>query len=182
MGTVPRIGLWAGVVALLLLSPGTAGANAAATVRASVGDTAPVFSTADLDGNKVALDEILRAGKAVLLNFWGLRCGACIEEIGYLNRLYDEFSGRGVVFLGVNVDGVKADVVRQMMVKLENVPKYGVIAAPDFAIPDQYGLEAAPLSIVIAPGGTIVYRHENFQPGDEKALAEALGKALAAKP
>jgi len=170
----------AGIVALALFLPAAAAGGAAPEVKAFVGDRAPSFVVQDLDGNRVALDEILGSGKAVLLNFWGLRCGACIEEIGYLNALYDAYGGKGVVFLGINVDGVKGDVVKQLMARLPNVPKYRVVADPDFQVPDLYALEAAPLSIVIGPDGRIVFRHDNFQPGDEKAVEQALLRVLPA--
>lgn len=182
MRSVSGVGLVCAMVMICAVIPVGAGANAAAPVKASVGDAAPAFAGTDLEGNKVVLQDLLASGKSVLLNFWGLRCGACIEEIGYLNRLHDEFSARGVVFLGVNVDGVKADVVARMMAQLPNVPRYRVLADPDFAIPDLFAMEAAPLSIVIGRDGKILYRHDNFQAGDEKAIAQALEKAAGPRP
>jgi len=142
------------------------------------GDAAPFFTVEDLGGKKVALEEILKSGKPVLLNFWGLRCGACIEEIGYLNPIYDKYSGKGVVFLGVNVDGVKADVIRTMMPKMPNSPRFTVLPDPEFKIPDLYNLAGAPLSIVIGRDGKITYRHQDFKERDEKALEEALRRVL----
>ena len=85
-----------------------------------------------------------------------------------------------VVFLGVNVDAASPDVIRQMMPKMANIPRYTVIPDPELKICDLYHLAGAPLSIVIGKDGRIAYRHEDFTPGDEKELEAALEKALAA--
>lgn len=142
------------------------------------GDPAPLFTVDDLEGKKTCLDDLVKSGNAVLLNFWGLRCGACIEEIGYLNPLHEKYGGQGVIFLGVNVDGVKAETIKQMMPKMPNVPRYTVLPDPGFVIPDLYNMMAAPLSFVIGKDGRILYRHEDFQPGDEKELEKAIKQAL----
>jgi peroxiredoxin len=143
------------------------------------GEPAPFFTVEDLEGKKACLEEIIRSDKVVLLNFWGLRCGACIEEIGYLNPMYEKYRDQGVVFLGVNVDGIGADIIKKMMPKMPNVPRYTVIPDPGFTIPDLYNMMAAPLSFVIGRDGKILYRHEDFKPGDEKGLEEALQNAIA---
>lgn len=173
----------AGILPVMLLFvsffPSVVRANSPVAGKPGPGDAAPPFAVADLDGKIVSLGEILKSGKAVFLNFWGLRCGSCIEEIGYLNPISDRYAGKDVVFLGVNVDGIKSDVIRNMMPKMPNSPKYTVLPDPEFIIPDLYNMSAAPLSIVIGKDGKITFRHEDFQEGDEKAIEEALRKVTA---
>jgi len=94
------------------------------------------------------------------------------------NDISDRYAGKGVVFLGVNVDGVKADVIRNMMPKMPISPKYTVLPDPEFKIPDLYSMSAAPLSIIIGKDGKVTFRHEDFQEGDEKAIEEALRKVI----
>ena len=125
---------------------------------------------------------MLNSGGVVLLNFWGMRCGNCIIEIGYLNPLHEKYAPAGAVFLGVNVDGAPAAMLNRMMPKMPNVPKYPVIPDPDMKIPDLYNLTGAPLSIIIGRDGKITWRHEDFREGDEKEIERALKEALAAKP
>jgi peroxiredoxin len=153
-------------------------ASSAPETKPGKGDAAPVFVVDDLDGKKVALAEIVKSGKIVLLNFWGLRCSSCIEEIGYLNPLFDKYGPKGVVFLGVNVDGAKADIVKKQMPAMSNQPKFTVLPDPEFKIPDMFNLAGAPLSFIIGKDGIIKYRHEDFKPGDEKEIEEAIKKAL----
>jgi peroxiredoxin len=144
------------------------------------GEPAPMFVADDLEGRRISLEEVIKSGNVVFLNFWGLRCANCIVEIGYLNPMFEKYRGMGVMFLGVNVDGAPADAIRRMMPKMANVPRYTVLPDPELKIPESYNLAGAPLSFVIGRNGMITYRHEDFNPGDEKELEDALGKALAA--
>lgn len=175
-----RIGEMICVVLFLIGSVSAPGhANMLAEGKPGPGDPAPMFTALDLSGKNLSLEEILKAGNVVLLNFWGLRCTNCIDEIGYLNPMYERYRNKGVVFLGVNVDGVKPEVIRKMMGSLPNVPRYSILPDPEFKIPDLYNMMGAPLTFVIGRDGKIVYRHEDFQPGDETPLEEVLQRSTA---
>lgn len=178
MKTMKYIAVMIWVLLILVSSAGPLLSGSLQKGRPGPGDPAPMFTGEDLEGKKTCLEDIVKSGNSVVLNFWGLRCSACIEEIGYLNPLYDRFRDHGVVFLGVNVDGVKADVIKQMMPKISNVPRYTVLPDPGFVIPDLYNLMAAPLSLVIGKDGKILYRHEDFKAGDEKKLEEVLNRVV----
>jgi len=145
------------------------------------GSVAPPFAATDLSGNPVDLAEILKSGKVVLLNFWGMRCGNCITEIGYLNPLAAKYEPEGAVFLGVNVDGAPPALLARMMPKMPHSPKYTVIPDPDMKIPDLYAVTGTPLSILIGRDGRVAWRHDDFKEGDEKEIERALKEALAAK-
>ncbi len=57
----------------------------------------------DLDGNLVDTSRL--TGKLVLVEFWATRCGKCEEELIGLEALYQEGKERGLVVIGVNVEG-----------------------------------------------------------------------------
>ncbi len=174
-------GVFAGAFLAISLLSGAARAEAPSAAKPGPGDAAPAFTAPDLKGKNTGTDEILKSGGIILLNFWGVRCGNCLTEIGYLNPLYDKYAPKGAVFLGVNVDGAPADALERMIPKMPNIPKYTVIPDPDMKIPDLYNLAGAPLSIVIGRNGKITWRHDDFKEGDEKEIEKALNEALAAK-
>ncbi|MEN9751305.1 MAG: Thiol-disulfide oxidoreductase ResA [Actinomycetota bacterium] len=67
------------------------------------------FTATDLDGNTVSSKDF--AGKVVVVNFWYAGCAPCRAEAKDLEKVYQHFAGKNVVFLGVNVrDG--ADTAR----------------------------------------------------------------------
>jgi thiol-disulfide isomerase/thioredoxin len=73
-------------------------------------DKAPDFVAKDLAGKEYKLSSF--AGKqVVLLNFWGLRCGACLEEMPYLEEIQKKLGPKGLVTLGVDTDGVDAKTI-----------------------------------------------------------------------
>jgi cytochrome oxidase Cu insertion factor (SCO1/SenC/PrrC family) len=91
MGRMGRRGLktavlWAAVVMVAVGAAVPAGAETGfSDEKFKVGDKAADFTTVDLDGTQVTLSSY-QGQKVVLLNFWGLRCGACIEEIPWTPR------------------------------------------------------------------------------------------------
>ncbi|MDE0084112.1 MAG: redoxin domain-containing protein [Candidatus Poribacteria bacterium] len=60
------------------------------------------FSTTDLDGNPISLQQY--RGKVVLLGFWETGCGFCIKEIPNLKNVYDTYKDMGFDIIGVSLD------------------------------------------------------------------------------
>jgi len=62
---------------------------------------APDFTLPDAGGRKVSLKDF--RGKVVFLNFWATWCESCREEMPSMERLYQEFKGKGLEIVAVNV-------------------------------------------------------------------------------
>ena len=141
------------------------------------GDKAPDFTAVDLDGGKVTLSSF-NGSKAVLLNFWGLRCGACIEEMPHLNALYNKYKDKGLAVLGVDTDGVDAAIVRSTMKEVGIVADFTILLDQEFTITDTYTNFLVPLTLVISKGGVIEFIHTGYESGNEKEYEKAVSKAL----
>ena len=141
------------------------------------GDRAPDFTTVDLEGNKVTLSSF-NGSKVVLLNFWGLRCGACIEEMPHLNALYDKYKDKGLAVLGVDTDGVDATIVRNTMKEVGIVADFTILLDQEFTITDTYTNFLVPLTLVIGKGGVIEFIHTGYESGNEADYEKAVAKAL----
>ncbi len=61
---------------------------------------APAFSMPLFDGPELNLADL--KGKVVVLNFWASWCPPCKDEAPYFEKVYRQYKGRGVVFLGVD--------------------------------------------------------------------------------
>lgn len=61
---------------------------------------APSFTYPGLHGGEVTSE--LLDGKVAVVNFWASWCGPCRKEAPGLQRVWEEYRGRGVQFLGVN--------------------------------------------------------------------------------
>ena len=77
------------------------GDGAVTEVAADKRTDAVDFRSKDLDGDTVS-SKALR-GKVVVLNFWYAGCPPCRAEAKYLNTVHDQFAGKDVAFVGVNV-------------------------------------------------------------------------------
>ena len=143
-----------------------------------VGKASPDFEAVDLSGAKITSSEVFKSGRAVVLNFWGLRCGACIMEMPHINSLCETYRDRVNVY-GINVDAIGGGILAAQIKKMKLDIRYTVVPDPDFKLVDLFRMAAAPLTIIIDAGGIVRYRHEGYEPGDEVRIEEALKSALA---
>ncbi|MGH8861059.1 MAG: TlpA disulfide reductase family protein, partial [Jatrophihabitantaceae bacterium] len=69
----------------------------------AAGDRKPVhdFGGSLLSGGAYSLSAY--KGKAVVVNFWGTWCGPCTVETPQFAKIYDDYRGRGVSFVGIDV-------------------------------------------------------------------------------
>lgn len=68
----------------------------------AIGSEVPAFEAPDVAGNPVRLHDF--RGKYLVLDFWATWCKDCRAEIPAMKALYDNYSPRGVQFLGVSFD------------------------------------------------------------------------------
>jgi len=146
-----------------------------ARVKKLVGQQAPDFTAKDMAGNEVSLSKL--RGKVVVLNFWFVRCHACVEEMPELNQTVENFKNKGVEFLALNFD--KRDETQWF---LENKAQFDYQIIPEAqGIFDQYGIQPCPVSIVIDPNGTIVSADMSYEAHEQlsyKKLQAAIQLAL----
>jgi len=91
-------------------------------------------------------------GKVVVLEFWGVWCGHCVENIPHLNKLADKFGARGVEFLSISDDREK--VVREF---LEKTKINGTVAVDaDSSAIKRYGVIGFPRMFIIGRDGKIL--------------------------
>ena len=72
------------------------------TIASADRGAAVVWSGTTDAGDKVSSSDY--AGKVVVLNFWYASCPPCRAEAADLEKLNQQYSAQGVVFLGVNVE------------------------------------------------------------------------------
>lgn len=142
-----------------------------------VGDAAPDFALQDIGGRTVRLSSANK-GQVVLLAFWSLRCGACLQEVPALEQLHKSFAGRGVAVVSVVIDGMDAAATKATMKEAGISPSYPILLDLDFTASETYTNFMVPHTLVIDRNGIIRYIHTGFEPGAEKQYEAALVQAL----
>ena len=62
----------------------------------------PAFEGKDLDGNTVKSSDLFSGNAVTVVNFWFTTCGPCVGELGDLDALNKELSGKGGALIGIN--------------------------------------------------------------------------------
>jgi thiol-disulfide isomerase/thioredoxin len=114
-------------------------------------------------------------GKVVVLDFWASWCAPCRQSFPWLNDLQAKYAERGLVVLGVNVDGTRADAERF----LHDVPaRFEIVYDPKGALASRYDLPGMPSSFVFGPDGTLVAKHIGFRNADRAEREAEIAKLL----
>jgi cytochrome c biogenesis protein CcmG/thiol:disulfide interchange protein DsbE len=145
----------AAAVVMVLAVAGAACAQAKTDTEAV---PAPEFSLRDLQGNSLSMSSY--KGKVLVLNFWATWCPPCRREIPDFIEAYKELKDKGLEILGVSVDELSADALRDWTQKAGM--NYPVAMATPKIIADYRPGEYIPATIVIDRRGRIRYRQSSL--------------------
>ncbi|WP_247233017.1 TlpA disulfide reductase family protein [Telluribacter sp. SYSU D00476] len=72
--------------------------------KVAVGNQAYNFTLPDSSGAFKSLEEVRKAKKLVLLDFWASWCGPCIVEMPSIKKLYSTYASQGLEIISISVD------------------------------------------------------------------------------
>jgi cytochrome c biogenesis protein CcmG, thiol:disulfide interchange protein DsbE len=140
------------------------------------GDTAPAYAAVTLAGDSVRLGAGAGAQPLTLLNLWATWCTSCREEFADLEALQRALGPRGLRVLAVSVDRGGTDKVARF-VRAQGTT-FAVAHDPAGAVRDRYRAVGVPESYLIAPNGTVLWRHAGGLHGAPEAARAAVERAL----
>jgi thiol-disulfide isomerase/thioredoxin len=130
-----------------------------------------------INGTQVSMKGL--RGKVVVIDFWATWCGPCVAEMPNMKRLYEEYRGQGVEFIGVSLDQPKdqggLDRLKEFVARSEIAwPQYYQGNGWESEFSSSWGINSIPAVFVIDPEGKL---HSVEARGQlEKMIPELLKK------
>jgi len=145
------------------------------------GAKAPDFLVRDLEGKEFHLASCCDRD-AVLLFFWSFFCGPCREEMPMISQMAQEYNGKGLQVIGVNLDGREMKKAIDKFVVTEKIGfriVFDELAGDSFRVADPYGVAGTPAVFLIDRQGIVAFGVVGAVTGDQ--LKAEIGKVLGGK-
>ena len=139
----------------------------------SVGAEMPDFSFVDFDNKKRSLSEF--KGKYLLVDFWGLWCVDCRNEIPYQMDAYRRFRSRGFEILGMDSDE-DPEKVKAVLQKNNILWPQARLDSIKTLIEATYRIQEYPSTILLGPDGKVLVLDQKKLKGEQ--LSQTLDQLL----
>ena len=134
---------------------------------ASVGNPAPKFALPNSQKQIRSLSGY--KGKVVFINFWASWCAPCQVELPELRRLADDYRGKKVAVVAINVDQDR-NAAKKVIARLGlSGSSMEILWDAKSKVVSAYNIETMPSSFVLDPHGVIRFIHSGFHPQDPDA-------------
>jgi uncharacterized protein (TIGR03435 family) len=148
--------LWkAGVLLCLLFFNASSFSQIITKAAPKIGGTPPPFQFSQMvqgpNLDEISWDKL--KGKVVVLEFWNIGCGPCIQAIPHLNDLVEQFGGKPVVFLSISDDN--ADRLKQFLQR-KPIKSWLALDGPFSPTKTAFGIYGIPTTFIINKSGIIV--------------------------
>ncbi|HYN63089.1 MAG TPA: TlpA disulfide reductase family protein, partial [Candidatus Limnocylindrales bacterium] len=124
--------------------------RSAAPAGARVGQPAPDFALADLQGNPLRLSDL--RGRPVIVNFWASWCGPCVEEFPLLQTAATRHRADGLAVVGI-VYRDNSEAARAFMTRLGATWPAAMDAGDQVA--ESFGIYGPPETFFIDRNGVV---------------------------
>ena len=158
---------------LILMKAHTA--NDYKRVELRIGSVMPDFEFTDFNGKKGRLSQF--RGKYLLVDFWGMWCPPCRQELPYLKAAYSRFQARGFEILGMNTDEV--EILSQVKLRLKDNGMNWTQAKREsiMGVIRTLRINSFPTTVLLDPEGKVVSVN-NTRKGQPSLRGEDLLKSL----
>jgi thiol-disulfide isomerase/thioredoxin len=119
-------------------------------------------------GQKFKLSGLF-SDKPIMLVFWSIRCGTCIEEIPFVSELHENLNKK-LTIIGVHPPGYPLKKIRRFIKRYPRKIPYMLAIDDKMKLCQTYKVSVLPKTVMIDNRGKVLYEHVGFEPTKEKEL------------
>jgi len=116
--------------------------------------------------SSISLDNF--KGKYILLDFWAVWCGPCLNELPNLKNLYDKIDKNKFEIIGIV--GESSSDVLERMIKTFSITWPQILSDDTNKIKETYGIISYPTTFLISPEGIIVAKNLRNKELEDKII------------
>jgi thiol-disulfide isomerase/thioredoxin len=130
------------------------------------------WETTDLEGERHSLTDY--RGKVVVLDFWFRNCVPCIKAMPQIKEIGEQFRGKQVAILGMNIDPEEKDA--RFVVNKQNL-NYPTLKAE--GLPEKYNVHSCPTLVIIDQQGVVRGWHVGYSANLREEVPKTINRLLA---
>jgi peroxiredoxin len=157
------------LLAALLVLTGT-------SISVGADKKAPEFTLPNLDGDDVALSELLEDGP-VIVDFWATWCKPCIKAFPDLQEIFDKYRNCGLNVLAISIDGPKSMSRVGSLIKSKG-NTFEVLLDPGQKVARKFHVTSVPRTVLVNTDGTVAYAVTGYRPKNHEELEAAVAELL----
>lgn len=115
--------------------------------------------------------------KPLLLVFWSVTCGTCIEEIPFIIRLHEELKNNMTV-IGIHPPGYPPAKMQRFVKKYPQQIPYMLAIDEQNTLIRTYNITVLPRTVLVDRQGKVLYDHLGYSPDNEKEIELAIKAKL----
>lgn len=126
---------------------------------------APVFELSSFDSKIIKSSEM--RGKLVLLDFWEVWCGPCLESMPKVQHLYDTYKEKGLLVYGITTEVKQLQPAKQL-IKSRGI-RFPMLIGNE-QLKKDYKMNAIPLYLLIDKNGKVIFVSEGYSDSLEATI------------
>lgn len=136
----------------------------------------PDVALKNTNDETVHTSQLENDGKPIIISFWATWCTPCKKELNTIHDLYIDWQDEtGVRLIAVSIDDQRT-ASRVVPYVDSQSWDYEILLDPNSEFSRAMGVTNIPHTFLLDGNGNIVYSHNNYAPGDEYELYDAILK------
>lgn len=143
-------------------------------IAAAAQNRLPDVQVLNAKSESVSIKKIVPQGKPVVLSFWDTSCKPCIQEMGALSDVYDDWKDEfDFEVVAVSTDDTRSSSKAVPLAKGRGWP-FIIALDRNGDLKRAMNVQSNPTIFVLDAQGKIVYSHIGYNPGNEQQIHDAL--------